>query len=196
MRYFKVFCAVFLIFLAIFSTFFIFSFKTTFKNIVKTEAIESGVSTAIIFAVIKAESKFSPKAKSSAGAVGLMQIKPSTAVFVANLFLNQNKKNSQYNFDLAVFNSNSSNEEIENQLKKPEINIKLGTKYLKYLIDKFDNLQTAICAYNAGETVVKSWLENPNYSTDGKTLKVIPFPETKAYLKKVMFNFSIYQKMV
>ena len=140
----------------------------------------------LVFAIIKAESKFDANAKSSAGAVGLMQIRPSTASYVETM-ISKNTENAahQNNPISSFFSLHQTNEEFEKTLFDPKTNIKLGTRYLKYLIDKFQVLNTAICAYNAGETVVKTWLENNEYSFDGKSLKKIPFAETDRYLKKV-----------
>ena len=60
--------------------------------------------------------------------------------------------------------------------------------YLRYLLQRFSDEHTAICAYNAGEGTVAGWLQNESYSDDGKTLNEIPYTETRTYEKKV-FNF-------
>jgi soluble lytic murein transglycosylase len=84
---------------------------------------------------------------------------------------------------------------VESDLFVPEINIKIGTRYFAYLFNKFENLEVSICAYNAGETVVRDWLNSSEFSADGKTLQKIPYAETQRYLKKVMFNYGVYKKM-
>ncbi|MBQ8430848.1 MAG: transglycosylase SLT domain-containing protein, partial [Clostridia bacterium] len=66
--------------------------------------------------------------------------------------------------------------------------MEIGTIYLKYLIAKFDNFYTAIASFNAGETIVRNWLKNKEYSNDGKTLFYIPYTETRNYLKKIKNN--------
>ena len=76
---------------------------------------------------------------------------------------------------------------------EPETNIKYGCFYLRYLIDKFSDLDAVICAYNAGQGNVKSWLENNEYSSDGKTLKKIPFQETENYLNRVRKSYFYYK---
>ena len=76
----------------------------------------------------------------------------------------------------------------------PKENIKIGTYYLSYLIEKFNDLKVAICAYNAGEGTVSSWLSNSNYSRDKKTLETVPYKETANYLEKVLRNLKVYQK--
>lgn len=82
----------------------------------------------------------------------------------------------------------------ENRLFEVEYNINLGCAYLKYLILKFNDIDTALCAYNAGPNKVQSWLEDKNYSTDGKTLLSTPYPETNYYLAKILQNKQIYTK--
>ena len=164
------------ILLAFFCTVFFLSFKTRHKEIVFEISSQNSVSSSLIFAVIKAESKFNPNAKSNAGAIGLMQIKLSTANYMLSL--------------------ENQSEITEAELFEPKTNISLGTKYLKYLAKKFQDEQVVICAYNAGETVVNEWLKNAQYSQDGKTLSHIPFAETRNYLQKVEFNQKVYKNIL
>lgn len=127
---------------------------------------------ALVFSIIKVESSFNPKAESKAGAIGLMQITPATAQYIANM-----KSISEYD------------------LKDERTNISFGCFYMKYLTKRFENLDTAIVAYNAGEGNVSLWLNNPNYSDDKKTLKDIPFAESKEYIKKIKETFTKYKKL-
>lgn len=155
---------------------FFMSYKTLYLSVVKTFAIQNNVDVPLVMAIIKAESKFDANAKSKANAIGLMQIKLETANYMLSL---------------------SGQAEItESELFDPQTNIELGTRYIKYLLDKFENVQVCICAYNAGETVVSAWLKDENYSSDGKTLKKIPFAETNTYLKKVMQNYRVYKNFL
>ena len=126
----------------------------------------------LILSVIKTESGFKIDAISPAGAKGLMQLTDSTASYVAKLL----KKDSFEIFDA-------------------DLNINFGTFYIRYLIDKFTNLEVAIAAFNAGEGNVSYWLKNPSYSDDGKTLKHIPFPETREYVKKIFNSLTKYKKL-
>lgn len=126
---------------------------------------------ALVFALIKAESGFRADAVSSAGAVGLMQLLPSTAEYVC--------EREGMEFD-------------EARLSEQEYNVTLGCLYLKYLLRRFPVTETAVAAYNAGEGVVGEWLGNPNYSKDGKSLLAIPYPETRAYVKKIVKFKKIY----
>lgn len=156
--------------------YFMTTFKTDYKEFVLAETEKNDIDPALVFAVIKAESKFDKNAKSKAGAIGLMQIKLQTANYVCEI--------------------NGENDITESELFDPQTNIKIGTKYLSYLAQKFESLNAVICAYNAGETVVKNWLLDAQYSKDGKTLFNVPYKETKDYLSKVMFNLKIYKKML
>lgn len=123
-----------------------------------------GPESALVYAVMKAESGFDETAVSAAGAVGLMQLLPSTAEFVCRM----------------------SGEPFQaERLKEGEYNILLGCRYLKYLLGKFGPLRTALAAYNAGEGVVAQWLTDASLSEDGKTLNLIPYPETARYVKKI-----------
>lgn len=161
-----IFCLIFI---------FIFFFKLyplKYKNCINEASNLYGINKAIIASVINTESGFNKNAQSSKGAVGLMQIMPQTAKWVAE----------KENIELQ-----------ENDLFVPEINIKIGTYYLKYLINKFQVLDTAIIAYNAGEGNVLNWLKDKTYSKDGKTLSYVPFKESEKYLKKVKNSIGIYK---
>lgn len=126
----------------------------------------------LVFATIKTESNFDENAVSSAGAKGLMQITDKTGAYIA-------EKLNLSNYDLF----------------EPNINIRFGCYYLRYLLDKFEVVDTAICAYNAGEGNVTMWLKNSLYSNDGKKLNTIPFLETESYLKKIKKSFKKYIKL-
>lgn len=132
------------------------------------------IDNSLLASVINVESSYKPNAVSSKQAIGLVQIKESTANYVSELY---------------------GLEKIEkNQLFNPEINIKYGALYLKYLIEKFCDTNTALSAYNAGETKVKSWLLDGTYSLDGKTLSYIPYEETRNYVEKINKNIKFYKK--
>ena len=80
-------------------------------------------------------------------------------------------------------------------LLDPEISIKYGCALLRVLLNEYDNLATAVCAYNAGMGNVTSWLSDPAYSEDGVTLKEIPFEETRLYVQKVLQYKETYEKL-
>lgn len=132
------------------------------------ETVEhSGLEPALVYAVIKAESGFREDAVSRAGAVGLMQLLPSTAEFICR---------------------KSGREFSAERLREGAYNVELGCLYLGYLLERFPAEETALAAYNAGEGTVEEWLRSPRYSPDGAALIEIPYPETAAYVKKVL-NF-------
>lgn len=122
------------------------------------------VSPYLVYATIFVESGWDTDAVSSKGAVGLMQLIPSTAKYVADIY-------------------NISCEDLTN----PLTNIHLGIAYLSYLGKKFD-INWTIVAYNAGETIVSTWMDN------GVTLADIPYPETARYLLKIHSAIRIYQR--
>ena len=70
----------------------------------------------------------------------------------------------------------------------------LGCYYLDYLSKKFNDKTCVLCAYNAGEGVVLSWLGDKKYSSDGKTLTKIPYPATSNYVKKINSSINVYRK--
>jgi soluble lytic murein transglycosylase len=139
------------------------------EDIIRQQASEKRLDPALIAAVIYAESKFSPR-PSAAGAQGLMQLLPSTAQFLA-------KRTGGYAF-------------VASDLATPQVNIAYGSYYLRYLLNRYGgSLVPAIAAYNAGQTNVDRWLNG------GRRLDVstIPFPETRAYVTRVIDARSRYR---
>lgn len=130
---------------------------------IKNYSTANDLNPALVAALIKAESGFDKNAKSDKGAVGLMQLMPETAEFIAGKVGYNGKIN----------------------LKSPDCNIYLGTEYLAYLSEKFEDETTVLCAYNAGEGRVSLWLSDEKYSSDGVTLYYIPFVETRKYVERI-----------
>ena len=126
-----------------------------------------------ICAVIHTESGFKSDAQSVAGAQGLMQIMPETFLWLCDL------KDEDYSPE-AVF--------------IPEVSIDYGCFYLRRLTDAYGDEYTACASYNAGG-VVDSWLQNPQYSSDGITLYSIPYTETPQYVEKIRHAEQMYQKL-
>lgn len=132
-------------------------------SLIRAQAADKQLDPALIAAVIYAESKFEPRT-SSAGALGLMQILPETANFIAG-------KSGGTRF-------------TTNDLATPAINLAYGSWYLRYLLNHYDGRELpAIAAYNAGLANVDRWLAHA-----GGSLSVgdIPFPETQAYVQRVL----------
>ena len=147
-----------------------------YENIIIKYANEYGLDNHLVAAIIKVESGYDSFAKSSKGALGLMQIKPSTGKWIAE--------------KLGIKDLN------EEELYDPEINIKMGCWYLDYLLKYYNgNLQLALAAYNGGQGNVSKWLKDSNYSDDGIVLKDIPFAETKFYVKKIDKTYNIYNRI-
>lgn len=142
--------------------------KRKYNDIVEKYCVEFNLNADFVYSIIKVESDFDLKAMSSSGARGLMQIMSSTASWLAEEF--------DESFD-------------EKKLFDAETNIKYGCFYLRYLFDKFKDKRVVICAYNAGETVVKNWLDEGGKIIEEK----ISFEETKNYLKKVEFFEKLYK---
>lgn len=134
------------------------------------------VDPCLVAAVIRAESNFDGKAVSPKGAYGLMQIMPDTALWVA-----ENMKLKDFDVE---------------RLYESEINIAMGCWYINNLNTEFNgNIDLVLAAYNGGRGNVQKWLNDKEYSSDGKTLDVIPFGETDKYVKKVKTNYNIYLKL-
>ncbi len=140
-----------------------------FSGFVSKYSAQYDVDTRLVYSIMKAESNFSVTAVSGKDAVGLMQLMPATALWIAQ------------QLDVQGYS-----------LYDPETNIMFSCWYLSYLTDKFSSLETAVAAYNAGEGVVKQWLKNPGLSRDGEQLYKIPYNETNRYVKKVMNAYNIY----
>lgn len=127
----------------------------------------------LIASIINVESSYDKDALSPKSAKGLMQISPKTGEW-GSIELN-------------------IEDYSEDKLFQPEINIMIGTWYLDRLNKEFnDNLDHVLIAYNAGSGNLKKWLENKEYSQDGKNILIIPFEETEKYLVKVKHNYKIY----
>lgn len=153
--------------------FYSYFYPMKFSEQITDYAEQFDIDGALIASVANTESAFNENAKSSKGAIGIMQLMPSTARWVAE------KMNEEFQ---------------EEKLFDGEYSLKLGSYYLSYLVKSFDDVKLGLCAYNAGPSNVRSWLANKEYSQDGKTLSIIPFDETKQYLNKVYKNYSYYSK--
>ena len=129
----------------------------------------------LIFAVIDAESAFDENAVSEKGAIGIMQLMPETAFFAADM-LGMKLKGEE----IAV----------------KEINLLLGVSYMKYLLDKFESIELAVAAYNAGEGNVTSWLKRGIIEKTNFDVNDIPFAETRDYCKKVSRNRRLYNAIL
>ena len=147
-------------------------FPLKYENIIINYSNKYNLQPQLVCSVICAESGFNKNAVSNKGAIGLMQLMPSTAKWIySNIY------------------DNDFNEE---KLFNEKINIELGTYYLNYLNNKFDNLIYVLCAYNAGETTVRSWIADFSYNNKQLNENNIPYPETKKYVKNILNNLKVY----
>jgi soluble lytic murein transglycosylase len=134
-------------------------------SIIRVQAARKHLDPALVAAVIYAETEFHPRT-SSAGALGLMQILPETADFIA-------RKSGGIRFTTA-------------DLATPEINLAYGSWYLRYLLDRYEGNETdAIAAYNAGLSNVDEWVARAHAEGRHMGIADIPFPETRAYVERV-----------
>ena len=130
----------------------------------------------LVWGIMRAESNYRRDAISPVGALGLMQVMPYTGHRVATMI-------GERNF-------------VTRQLLEPEVAIKIGSRYLKRLMDKFENLIPLVAAgYNAGPHRVKTWMTSfGNLETD-EFIEHIPFLETRNYVKRVVGNAYIYGQL-
>ncbi|HWF35336.1 MAG TPA: lytic transglycosylase domain-containing protein [Solirubrobacteraceae bacterium] len=136
------------------------------EDIIVQQAHEKGLDPALIAAVIYAETKFDART-SSAGAEGLMQILPATAKFLAH-------RSGATTFSVS-------------DLSSPQVNIAYGSYYLRYLLDSYGgNKMLALAAYNGGQTNVDTWIARARAQGHTLTVSEIPFPQTRAYVEKVL----------
>ncbi|MBO7303307.1 MAG: lytic transglycosylase domain-containing protein [Clostridia bacterium] len=150
------------------------SYPKKYTEHVEKYASAYNVPEYVIYAVISVESDFNASLKSDDGSLGLMQIN-------AEVF-------KKITADEALFD----NLDFES-LTEPETAIHLGTYYLRKLFNKYKSWSVAFAAYDASEAEVDEWLDNPKYSKDGETLKNIPKPKTKSYVKSTERASDYYQ---
>jgi soluble lytic murein transglycosylase len=136
-----------------------------YEHIIRGHARTYDLDPALLAAVIYTESRFDPSARSSAGAVGLMQLLPDTAKGIAL--------------------RTGGNRFVVADLLDPEINVRYGSWYLDHLRDRYGDTRLALAAYHAGQGNVDAWLR----SGGG-----IRFPETRAYLDAVTSVRRVYAK--
>ena len=142
-----------------------------YYQLVVAASEQYGIEISRIYATMKAESDFDPKAVSRAGARGLMQMMPSTYKDICK--------------DIGI-------EYDPDDLFDPIVNIDVCTFYLKKQYERLGDWDLAHAAYNAGYTRVKSWLGDPRYSQDGKLVN-IPIRETATYVKNINRYYSEYK---
>ncbi len=151
-------------------------YKQEYSEYVNKYAEINEIDPMWIYAIIKVESNFNKDATSNSGAKGLMQIMESTA------------KDMAKNLNLENFTGE--------MLYNPEINIMLGTKYFKELLNKYNqNYYLAIAAYNGGIGNVDEWINKGILDSNGSNIENIPYKETNMYVRKTIKSYSIYVEL-
>jgi len=136
-----------------------------YESIVRGHAANYHLNPALLAAVIEQESKFRADAKSSAGAIGLMQLQPATAKGIAL--------------------RTGGSKFVLSDLYDPELNVRYGAWYLHHLLQRYGNERLALAAYNAGQRNVDGW------RAAGEDIQ---FAETRAYVDKVERLKDIYRR--
>jgi soluble lytic murein transglycosylase len=129
----------------------------------------------LVASLIRQESEFNPAAVSRANAVGLMQLLPKVGRGVAK----QEK--------LRHFSTQ--------QLFTPGVNMQLGTRYFRSMVDKFGAFEYALAAYNAGADRVEDWLGQGKYRDPQEFVESIPFTETREYVQAILRNANVYRQL-
>ena len=149
-------------------------FPLQYSTQVQKYAKQNNIDPYLVYAVIKAESNFKSSASSTKGANGLMQLTDETAKWCA-------AKMGNDSFDVQ-------------KVLEPETNISIGCWYISYLLKNSEGrLVNALASYNAGGSNVNSWLTE--HGSDTLDADKIPFPETRNYVKKVIFNYKMYSTL-
>ncbi len=150
-------------------------FPLAHNKTITQQAKQQQVDPAWAYAIIRQESAFTADARSPKGALGLMQIMPNTGKYIAKI-LDTNLSSNHQLIDIGT-------------------NIRFGISYLNTVMNRFDqNTIVATAAYNAGSTRVKSWLPSGNDQESDQWVELIPYKETRNYVKNVMAYTIIYNQ--
>ena len=146
-----------------------------YRSYIETSAESRRTDPFLVAAVIKHESKFEPRARSDGGALGLMQLMPATAEWIARQL---------------------GEPFTEEYLYDPALNIRYGVWYLAELEREFgDNDILALAAYNAGRGNVRDWMERFHWTQQFDEIEAIPYPETRFYVRRVLEDREQYKRL-
>lgn len=151
-------------------------FPQPYKDLVEASTNEAGIPSELVYSIMRQESLFNHQARSPADAFGLMQLIPSLAKKLSP------KHNVSYSSPQDLF--------------KPDVNITLGSAHLKALWDKYQGqfiLMTA--SYNASEKAIRGWVRHRFEGNPLEFIEDIPYQETQKYVKLVLRNFVLYQRI-
>jgi soluble lytic murein transglycosylase len=145
------------------------------RRAVEAEAAEFGVDPLLLVAIVRQESVFDAQALSPAGARGLAQLLPGTAALTAR------------GLDVTFY---------PEWITVPDLNLHLGAAHLQELLQRFDGrVEVAAAAYNAGGAAVARWLSRPGAADPDEFVELIPFQETRGYVRAVLRNREVYRAL-
>lgn len=148
-----------------------------YQKVLEESARENGLPPSLLFAVAHTESGFDPEAVSAVDARGLMQITRDTFDWIQHrMGLEEPLDYDQYAND-------------------PEVSARYAGYLLKLYYDEFGSYELALCAYHAGRGNLLKWLRDPELSDDGKTLRTIPFSDTRWYVHRVFETQENYREL-
>jgi soluble lytic murein transglycosylase len=150
------------------------AFPLPYEVNLRSEAARNLLDPMLVAGLIRQESAFESKAMSHAGAIGLMQVEPETALKVAR--------------QLKVRYART-------RLTDPGYNLQLGSRYLANLIQTYGTPEAALAAYNAGEDHVMEWMTGQYYLETAEFVESIPFTETREYVQIVIRNSEVYRQV-
>jgi soluble lytic murein transglycosylase len=150
-------------------------FPKAYWTELKKWSVAAGLDPYLVASLIRQESEFNPNAVSRANAVGLMQLLPKVGKGVA-----KQEKLKRYSAQ---------------QLFVPPVNLQLGTRYFRSMVDKFGALEYALAAYNAGADRVGDWLGQGKYRDAPEFVESIPFTETREYVQAILRNANVYRQL-
>jgi len=151
-------------------------FPRPYWSDLKKFSTSNGLDPYLVASLIRQESEFNPLAVSRANAVGLMQLLPKTGKAVA-----RQEQLKHYNVT---------------QLFTPTVNLQLGTRYFRGMVDRFGgSFEHALAAYNAGSDRVEEWMGQGKYRDSPEFVESIPFTETREYVQAIMRNASVYKQL-
>lgn len=153
-----------------------YSFPKAYKNHVEKFSKKYSLEDLLVYSLIREESRFDRKAVSSSDARGLMQLLPATAVEAA-----QQSGVTPFRLDM---------------LYEPEVNIDIGSFYLRKMLDRFKgDIPLALAGYNAGPNRIAALLEIIEYDGFDEFVEMVPIFETKDYVKKILRSYGSYQAL-
>ena len=151
-------------------------FPRPFWTDLKRSSTENGLDPYMVASLIRQESEFNPGAVSRANAIGLMQLLPSVGKKLA-----KETKLKGFNYGM---------------LLTPSVNLRLGTRYFRHMLDKYDGtVEYALAAYNAGSDRVADWRGHSNFRDVPEFVESIPFTETREYVQAIVRNAVMYRRL-